>query len=82
MRHDENRPPPAGRCAVCQDDFAAGDEARRLNCFHQFHRRCADAWLVRSLTCPLCKADLPHTTHTQRRQDEAAGKSPAAPPQL
>eukprot|EP00662_Eupelagonemidae_sp_cell21_P024038 gene24038-42688_t len=54
----------AGRCAVCQDDFAAGDGVRRLNCFHVFHARCVDPWLCRSLTCPMCK---PHVPHVQGR---------------
>ncbi|TVU48982.1 hypothetical protein EJB05_00271, partial [Eragrostis curvula] len=51
---------PAGdtaRCAVCQADYADGDELRMLpDCQHAFHRGCVDQWLRRRPTCPVCRA--------------------------
>ncbi|KAJ2004896.1 hypothetical protein GGI04_002443 [Coemansia thaxteri] len=50
--HEEN-------CAVCLEDFTAGDEVRRLPCRHFFHIACIDPWLSeRSATCPLCNFDV------------------------
>ncbi|KAJ2897282.1 hypothetical protein IWW38_001776 [Coemansia aciculifera] len=46
--HEEN-------CAVCLEDFNAGDVVRRLPCRHFFHIACIDPWLSeRAATCPLC----------------------------
>lgn len=45
-------------CAVCLDDFVAGDELRSLPCAHHFHVACIDPWLARKPDCPLCKAPI------------------------
>jgi len=42
-------------CAICLDDYKAGDEQITLCCFHRFHTECAKHWLSRSCECPLCK---------------------------
>ncbi|KAJ2807199.1 hypothetical protein H4R21_000572 [Coemansia helicoidea] len=50
--HEEN-------CAVCLDDFAAGDTVRQLPCQHYFHTACIDPWLLsNSAVCPLCNFDV------------------------
>mmetsp|Transcript_24403 Transcript_24403/g.79493 ORF Transcript_24403/g.79493 Transcript_24403/m.79493 type:complete len:182 (-) Transcript_24403:8-553(-) len=58
-----------GCCAVCLEDFSAGEMLRELPCGHQFHKACIDVWLLSASTsdgyqcriaaCPLCKAALP-----------------------
>lgn len=64
-------------CAVCLDDFAAGDEVTTLPCAHEFHNGCIRPWLEeRSSLCPMCKRDaLPAAEiaypHVQHRVDEA-----------
>ena len=47
-----------GTCAVCLDDLEEGVEVRKIPCNHMFHVPCLDKWLERSVTCPMCKADL------------------------
>jgi hypothetical protein len=55
----------AARCAVCQADYAHGDELQLLpECLHAFHRPCIDQWLRRRPTCPVCRASPP--PHPQR----------------
>ncbi|KAJ2818598.1 hypothetical protein FBU31_005816, partial [Coemansia sp. 'formosensis'] len=50
--HEEN-------CAVCLEDFNAGEDVRRLPCRHYFHIACIDPWLSeRAATCPLCNYDV------------------------
>jgi len=46
------------KCMVCMESFVAGDSLRALPCLHRYHRRCIDAWLIRSPECPICKRDI------------------------
>ncbi len=44
-------------CAICRDKLAQeGISIVQLRCTHSFHQRCADEWLLRALTCPICRA--------------------------
>uniref|UniRef100_A0A0E0L8L0 RING-type domain-containing protein n=1 Tax=Oryza punctata TaxID=4537 RepID=A0A0E0L8L0_ORYPU len=46
-------------CAVCLDEFAAGDVLAHLPCGHRFHWACALPWLeagAASRSCPFCRA--------------------------
>jgi hypothetical protein len=47
-----------GACVICMDEFAAGDEARRLPCLCLFHKHCIDRHLEGSVTCPICRHDV------------------------
>lgn len=42
-------------CAVCMEEFQAGEQMRTLPCLHDFHKRCVDRWLRRQGVCPICK---------------------------
>merc|ERR1712224_625184 len=44
-----------GKCMICFEEFNIGEEVRSLPCFHRYHRSCADEWLRRNRTCPICK---------------------------
>ncbi|XP_050376509.1 E3 ubiquitin-protein ligase RING1-like [Argentina anserina] len=49
----------AGLCAVCMEDFEAGNEATRLPCLHLYHRHCVVPWLEINHRCLM---PLPHAT--------------------
>jgi E3 ubiquitin-protein ligase RNF115/126 len=42
----------APECAICQEDFSEGDQARQLPCKHFYHDECIRPWLKQSGTCP------------------------------
>ncbi|CAO3656364.1 unnamed protein product [Mucor fragilis] len=45
-------------CVICLDEFALGDQVRKLPCGHEYHCECIDPWLtIKSASCPLCKHD-------------------------
>ncbi|XP_010235924.1 probable E3 ubiquitin-protein ligase RHY1A isoform X2 [Brachypodium distachyon] len=43
-------------CAVCLEDFRAGDLLARLPCAHRFHWPCAVRWVRAASRCPVCRA--------------------------
>ncbi|XP_066377850.1 uncharacterized RING finger protein P32A8.03c-like isoform X2 [Miscanthus floridulus] len=43
-------------CAVCLDEFRAGDVLAHLPCGHRFHWACALPWLEGTSRCPFCRA--------------------------
>eukprot|EP01087_Luapelamoeba_hula_P004796 TRINITY_DN1475_c0_g4_i1.p1 TRINITY_DN1475_c0_g4~~TRINITY_DN1475_c0_g4_i1.p1 ORF type:complete len:273 (-),score=53.40 TRINITY_DN1475_c0_g4_i1:43-861(-) len=50
-------------CAICQDEFALGDETMQLGCKHCFHPDCIKRWLGMSDTCPVCRCALKPETN-------------------
>lgn len=51
-------------CAICREDFVAGEKGTRLACNHHYHTDCIDEWLERHATCPLCRAAAQPNTLT------------------
>lgn len=45
-------------CVICMEPFSLGESIRILPCLHGYHVWCIDQWLVRSRSCPICKASL------------------------
>lgn len=45
-------------CCVCLEDVCAGQPVRTLPCLHTFHAQCAEEWLKKKKTCPLCQFDI------------------------
>ncbi|XP_033118795.1 RING finger protein 215-like isoform X1 [Anneissia japonica] len=54
-RHQQNN---YAECAVCLDRFLPNQLVRVLPCYHSFHCKCVDAWLLKRRTCPLCKFNI------------------------
>jgi hypothetical protein len=45
-------------CCLCLEEYTRGEEVLKLHCRHLFHEGCLGPWLTKSLTCPLCKAEV------------------------
>ncbi|XP_062228241.1 RING-H2 finger protein ATL52-like isoform X2 [Phragmites australis] len=50
-------------CAVCLDEFRAGDVLAHLPCGHRFHWACALPWLEGTSRCPFCRAAVNANPH-------------------
>lgn len=48
----------SSQCAVCMDDFALNEEAKKLPCKHLFHDPCIAQWLKLHATCPVCRNNI------------------------
>lgn len=49
-----------GECSICMVSLVNARRRRlRLPCAHTFHSLCIEKWLAQSLTCPLCRQDIP-----------------------
>lgn len=49
----------ADLCVICQDELRDRASVKVLQCKHYFHVHCIDAWLERSLHCPMCMQEIP-----------------------
>jgi Ring finger domain len=43
------------KCLVCQFEYEADEEIRRMPCGHCFHMSCVDVWLQQRDFCPYCR---------------------------
>jgi hypothetical protein len=48
-------------CSICLVSMAGNRRRRclRLPCSHTFHSLCTEKWLRQSLSCPLCRQEIP-----------------------
>lgn len=45
-------------CTVCLNDFKEKELVRKLDCQHEFHKKCIDKWLLQgNMCCPLCRKE-------------------------
>lgn len=51
-------PPIIESCSICLEQFVVGELIKIIECGHEFHIKCVDPWLVKSLKCPLCRHSL------------------------
>ena len=45
-------------CLICLCDFEVGEKVSSLPCFHCFHTKCIDEWIIRNPRCPICKFEV------------------------
>ena len=43
-------------CGICMNPF--GGTTHTLGCKHSFCKRCLDPWVLKSQTCPACRATM------------------------
>ncbi|ORM40581.1 E3 ubiquitin-protein ligase RING1 [Babesia sp. Xinjiang] len=72
---DEEQAKQLGTCAICTEDFAAGDRINwlckdRKVCGHGFHVDCIVPWLKQHNSCPVCRYELPTDDEDYNRQRE------------
>ncbi|KAG2261720.1 hypothetical protein Bca52824_068799 [Brassica carinata] len=49
----------ASDCIVCLSTLETGEEVRKLDCRHVFHKSCLEGWLQHlNFNCPLCRSTL------------------------
>ena len=46
------------KCVICMEEFAVGDDLKTLPCFHIFHGKCVNQWLMENMNCPVCKMSI------------------------
>lgn len=72
---DEEQAKKLETCAICTEDFAAGDRIHWLSsdrkvCGHAFHVDCIVPWLKQHNSCPVCRYELPTDDEEYNRQRE------------
>lgn len=69
-----------GECAICldtlaemEDDAACTHGLLKLPCGHLFHGSCADRWMTREVSCPMCRKPVGSLAHCERFVLRGAG---------
>ncbi len=58
-------------CVICMETFQMYDRIITLECNHIYHSQCIIEWIVRSSSCPKCRATLPQQIYiSQSSNDE------------
>lgn len=48
----------AQECTICLNEFKAKQHIRKLDCEHEFHKKCIDKWLLKgNACCPMCRKE-------------------------
>ncbi|KAE8653785.1 E3 ubiquitin-protein ligase RHA2A [Hibiscus syriacus] len=56
-------------CIVCLCGLRDGEQVRKLDCFHVFHKDCFDGWLEHlNFNCPLCRSPLKTDNQSEGRR--------------
>lgn len=42
-------------CPICLEHYKEEDTLIKFPCRHEFHKECAETWLLTNLNCPLCR---------------------------
>ncbi|KAG2302105.1 hypothetical protein Bca4012_060424 [Brassica carinata] len=58
-RHADDNTAAASDCIVCLSALKGGEEVRKLDCRHVFHKQCLEGWIQHlNFNCPLCRSPL------------------------
>jgi hypothetical protein len=70
-------PPEDCQCAICLQDYEAGEKLRRLPCSgrHHFHQSCIDNWLRVNDSCPLDRQPIVRRPANEALSPELSGRS-------
>mmetsp|Transcript_14421 Transcript_14421/g.21182 ORF Transcript_14421/g.21182 Transcript_14421/m.21182 type:complete len:422 (-) Transcript_14421:45-1310(-) len=49
-------------CCICLCEYEEGEDLVQLACDHIFHKECILGWTKNHVRCPLCNADLEHSS--------------------
>ena len=74
--HVESEP----ECAICNEDFRAGELVCELGCKHHYHRHCIIDWLERQNSCPVCRWKLPEVERAASSSSSSSFSSSASVP--
>eukprot|EP01135_Chromosphaera_perkinsii_P004435 Nk52_evm13s281 gene=Nk52_evmTU13s281 len=58
----------ATECVICSEDYNAKQSVTSLPCGHRYHKGCIMPWLVKSNSCPCCRADVDKCPTVVRKQ--------------
>lgn len=56
-------------CPICLMQMEKNDLVRKTPCAHDFHSNCIDSWCLKTLTCPVCRADLSRENIKQKKDE-------------
>jgi hypothetical protein len=59
-------------CPICLMQVEKNDLVRKTPCGHTFHSNCIDSWCLKTLNCPVCRADLSRDKINQKNEEPAA----------
>lgn len=45
-------------CIICLGEFKSEDIIKKFFCGHIFHEKCLNAWIIKSVVCPICKYNI------------------------
>merc|ERR550534_410103 len=58
-------------CAICIEEFKAGEKIHELPCKHGYHKICIDPWLTSNRkVCPLCKQIVLPSSEDEASENE------------
>ncbi|XP_059204450.1 RING finger protein 148-like [Centropristis striata] len=77
---DEETTCDSNICAVCIENYKAGEVVTVLTCDHIFHKACIEPWLLEKRTCPMCKCDILKALGVE--EDSKETLSAEAPPDV
>lgn len=63
-------------CQICMSRYEIEEEAITLPCLHIYHAVCAERWLMRKPTCPVCltRIDARQQEHNHDSNEPPAGR--------